>query len=88
MYAIDKDGRKALFLYVNKLAPRQVLPIVLSSSLRNATPKSKSHMATVTVKDFRTEPAELAFNPTKGSISLIGPETMSVRSVGLLEPIE
>lgn len=85
IYGHDGEGRKALYIYLNKLKPRETLPIVITSDMDNARDASSEHRAEVSVRDFQTKPPDLAVDGGRGKITIRGPDKIEIRILGFFD---
>jgi hypothetical protein len=70
---------------LNKLKPRETLPIVITSDMDNARDASREHRAEVSVRDFQTRPPDLAVNGGSGKIVIRGPDKIEIRILGFFD---
>lgn len=85
IYGHDGEGRKALYIYLNKLQPRETVPIVITSDMDNARDASRDHKAEVSVRDFQTKPPDLAVGASSGKITIRGPDKIEIRILGFFD---
>lgn len=85
LYGHDGEGRTALYIYLNKLKPRETLPIVITSDMDSARDASRDHRAEVSVRDFQTKPADLAVTGNSGKITIRGPDKIEIRNLGAFD---
>lgn len=85
IYGHDGEGRKALYIYLHKLQPRETVPVVVTSDADNAREASRAHTVEVSVRDFQTTPPDLAVGAGSGKMTIRGPDKIEIRILGIFE---